>query len=77
MALALSLGLLSSVVTLGSFVFILWELSATAPFMLFGVNIAIPGYLVWAALIYSILGTVIVQWIGHPLVRLNFTAAAL
>ena len=70
--LSLSLGLLNSVVTLGSFVVILWELSATAPFMLFGVNIAIPGYLVWAALIYSILGTAIVQWIGRPLVNLNF-----
>jgi len=70
--LALSLGLLNSVVTLGSFVFILWELSATAPFTLFGINFSIPGYLVWAALIYSILGTVIVQWIGHPLVGLNF-----
>jgi putative ATP-binding cassette transporter len=70
--LSLSLGLLNSVVTLGSFVVILWALSATAPFTLFGVNIAIPGYLVWAALIYSIIGTAIVQWIGHSLVGLNF-----
>ena len=70
--LSLGLGLLNSVVTLGSFVVILWVLSATAPFKLFGIDLAIPGYLVWAALIYSVIGTVIVQWIGHPLVRLNF-----
>ncbi len=70
--LELGLGLLNSVVTLGSFVVILWGLSASAPFTLFGINFAIPGYLVWAALIYSILGTVIVQWIGHALVGLNF-----
>ena len=69
----LGLGLLNSVVTLGSFVVILWVLSASAPFTLFGINWAIPGYLVWAALIYSIAGTAITHWIGRPLIDLNFT----
>ena len=59
-------------VTLASFVVILWMLSATAPFTLFGINWAIPGYLVWAALIYSIVGTAITQWIGRALINLNF-----
>jgi putative ATP-binding cassette transporter len=68
----LGLGLLGSVVTLLSFVAILWSLSASAPFTLFGVNWAIPGYLVWAALIYSIAGTAIVHWIGRALIALNF-----
>src|ERR1700755_1363719 len=54
--LSLGLGLLNSVVTLGSFGAILWGLSAGAPFTLFGINFAIPGYLVWAALIYSVIG---------------------
>ena len=70
--LELGLGLINAVVTLGSFVVILWQLSATAPFTLFGINWGIPGYLVWAALIYSVIGTVIIQWIGHALVGLNF-----
>ena len=39
----LGLGLLNSVVTLGSFVVILWALSASAPFTLFGIDWAIPG----------------------------------
>ncbi len=69
----LGLGLLNSVVTLGSFVVILWVLSASAPFTLFGIDWAIPGYLVWAALIYSIAGTAIIHWIGKPLIDLNFT----
>jgi vitamin B12/bleomycin/antimicrobial peptide transport system ATP-binding/permease protein len=68
----LGLGLLNSVVTVGSFVAILWMLSASAPFTLFGINWAIPGYLVWAALIYSIAGTAITQWIGRALIGLNF-----
>lgn len=69
----LGLGLLNSIVTLGSFVVILWVLSASAPVTLFGINWAVPGYLVWAALIYSIAGTAITQWIGRALVPLNFT----
>jgi putative ATP-binding cassette transporter len=68
----LGLGLLNAVVTLGSFVVILWILSATAPFTALGITWSIPGYLVWAALIYSALGTVITQWIGNKLVGLNF-----
>ena len=68
----LGLGLLNAVVTLGSFVVILWGLSASAPFILFGINWAIPGYLVWAALIYSIVGTAITHWIGRRADRLNF-----
>ena len=61
-------GLLSAVVTLFSFVFILWGLSDAAPLHLFGRDIAIPGYLVWGALVYAILGTVLTHLIGRPLV---------
>jgi vitamin B12/bleomycin/antimicrobial peptide transport system ATP-binding/permease protein len=70
--LTLGIGLLSSAVTLGSFVFILWGLSADAPLHLFGRDIAVPGYLVWGALIYAVFGTVLTHLIGWPLVGLNF-----
>jgi vitamin B12/bleomycin/antimicrobial peptide transport system ATP-binding/permease protein len=68
----LGLGLLNAVVTLGSFVVILWVLSASAPFTLFGITWSVPGYLVWAALIYSLAGTAFTHWIGQPLINLNF-----
>src|SRR6195952_5427676 len=68
----IGLSLLSSVVTLVSFIVILWGLSAAAPLHLFGKEYAIPGYLVWAALIYAVFGTALTQWIGSPLVRLDF-----
>jgi vitamin B12/bleomycin/antimicrobial peptide transport system ATP-binding/permease protein len=55
--LTIGIGLLSSLVTLGSFVVILWSLSAAAPVHLFGQEWNIPGYLVWAALIYAVIGT--------------------
>ena len=70
--LALGIGLLSAVVTLASFIVILWDLSNQAPLHLFGKDIPIPGYLVWGALIYALLGTLLTHLIGRPLVDLNF-----
>ncbi|HEV3160011.1 MAG TPA: ABC transporter ATP-binding protein/permease [Xanthobacteraceae bacterium] len=68
--LSIGTGILSSVVTLCSFIFILWNLSEEAPLHLFGAFI--PGYLVWAALIYATFGTVLTHRIGWPLIPLNF-----
>jgi len=70
--LSIGVGLLSSIVTLASFVVILWGLSAAAPLHAFGGEFDIPGYLVWGALIYAIFGTILTQWIGSPLVNLDF-----
>jgi vitamin B12/bleomycin/antimicrobial peptide transport system ATP-binding/permease protein len=70
--LSISVGLLSAIVTLCSFVVILWTLSAAAPLYLFGASFSIPGYLVWAALLYAVVGTTLTHLIGWPLVSLNF-----
>ena len=70
--LTITVGLLSAIVTLFSFVVILWTLSAAAPLHLFGTSLAIPGYLVWAALLYAIVGTTLTHLVGWPLVGLNF-----
>ena len=70
--LQLSVGLLGAIVSLASFVVILWNLSAVAPLHLFGETWNIPGYLVWAALLYALLGTAITHLIGRPLIGLNF-----
>jgi vitamin B12/bleomycin/antimicrobial peptide transport system ATP-binding/permease protein len=70
--LAITVGLLSAIVTLFSFVVILWTLSAAAPLHLFGASFPIPGYLVWAALLYAAVGTTLTHLIGWPLISLNF-----
>ncbi|QCR35135.1 ABC transporter ATP-binding protein/permease [Nissabacter sp. SGAir0207] len=70
--LSLTLGLLSSVVTLVSFVSILWAVSGPISFMLGSHDITIPGYMVWFALLYAVLGSLLIGWIGKPLVRLGF-----
>jgi vitamin B12/bleomycin/antimicrobial peptide transport system ATP-binding/permease protein len=72
-ALGLSLGLLNAVVTLGSFLFILWALSGAAAIPLGRLGqIYVPAYLVWAALLYAGIGTWLTIKIGWPLVPLNF-----
>ena len=68
----IGLQLLNSAVTLGSFMIILWALSAEAPLHLFGASFNIPGYLLWAALIYAVIGTALTHLIGRALIALNF-----
>jgi putative ATP-binding cassette transporter len=68
----IGIALLGSIVTLVSFVVILWTLSAATPLMIGSQSYQIPGYLVWAALIYAVLGTWITHLVGRPLIQLNF-----
>ncbi len=72
--LTLSIGLqvLNACVTLASFMVILWALSAAAPLTIFGSPINIPGYLLWAAMIYAGIGTGLTHLIGRALIALNF-----
>jgi vitamin B12/bleomycin/antimicrobial peptide transport system ATP-binding/permease protein len=70
--LPIGLNLLNAVVTLGSFAVILWNLSAAAPLHAFGIKYDIPGYLLWAALVYAVGGTIFTHLIGRPLIALNF-----
>ncbi|CAH2599090.1 ABC transporter ATP-binding protein/permease [Rhodovastum atsumiense] len=64
----LGIDLLSTIVSLFSFIAILWSLSG--PMTILGVSI--PGYMVWVALVYAIIGTVLTHLVGRPLAMLNF-----
>jgi putative ATP-binding cassette transporter len=66
--LTLGLGLLSSVVTLVSFVAILWTLSGALEVA----GVSIPGYMVWVAVLYAGIGTWLTHLIGRPLIGLEF-----
>ena len=68
LTLSLGLGLLSAVVTLVSFVALLWSLSGALTVL----GISIPGYMVWVALAYSVIGTWLAHVIGRPLIRIGF-----
>lgn len=64
-------GLLTSVMMLVAFIGILWTLSGPLHFTIYKREIEIPGYMVWAALAYALLGTFLTWIVGRPLVRLN------
>jgi putative ATP-binding cassette transporter len=66
------MGLLNAVVTLVSFVGILWTLSGGFAFTLAGATHTIPGFMVWAAIAYCVVGSVITHYIGRPQIPLNF-----
>ncbi len=70
--LSLTLGLLNAVVTLIAFAGILWKLSGTLEFTLFGQTYLFYGYMVWVALGYAIVGTFLTHRIGRPLIHLNY-----
>ncbi|MGY8905095.1 MAG: ABC transporter ATP-binding protein/permease [Burkholderiales bacterium] len=71
-SISLSMGLLNAIVTLVSFVGILWGLSGSFGFTLGGESYSIPGFMVWMAVLYCAIGSVITHYIGRPLIKLNF-----
>ncbi|MDH0300962.1 ABC transporter ATP-binding protein/permease [Pseudomonas sp. GD04091] len=68
----LLLSFVRALVTLVSFVAILWTLSGSFAFSLGGNEYRLPGYMVWACVIYTVLGIGLTQWIGGSLQRLNY-----
>jgi putative ATP-binding cassette transporter len=72
MTLGLAMGLLHAVVTLASFVGILWALSGDFGFSLGGSDYSIPGFMVWMALLYCGVGSVLTHYIGRSQIALNF-----
>jgi len=69
---SLTMGLLNAVVTLVSFVGILWAVSGPIDFALAGTTYTLQGYMVWVAVLYCLVGSVITHYIGRPQIRLNF-----
>ncbi|MEK0081696.1 ABC transporter ATP-binding protein/permease [Benzoatithermus flavus] len=69
--LAIVLGLLSELMTLGTFTFVLWQLSGSLTLDFLG-GLEVPGYMVWVALLYAIAGSWATWAIGKRLVSINF-----
>lgn len=69
----LSIGLVSAVTTFFAFIYILWSLSGVFTLSLGSLGTyKIPGYLVWVAVLYAIIGTMLTIKLGRPLIALNF-----
>ena len=70
--LGLTMGVLNATVTLVSFVGILWTLSGAFDVTLGGRTFNIPGFMVWMAILYCVVGSVLTHYIGRRQIRLNF-----
>ncbi|RUV32593.1 MULTISPECIES: ABC transporter ATP-binding protein/permease [unclassified Mesorhizobium] len=67
----LGIGLLQSLILLVSFVGVLWSLSSGFVFHIGGYSLAIPGYMVWAAILYAGTASWLSWLVGRPLIRFN------
>ena len=62
---------INNIAKFSAFVAVLWKLSGVQAFNIGGRDITIHGYLVWVALIYSVISTLIAHLVGRKLKNLN------
>jgi putative ATP-binding cassette transporter len=67
----LGVGLVQSTLLLVSFVGVLWVLSAQVVFAVGETRFGIPGYMVWCALAYALVGSYVTWQVGKPLIQAN------
>ena len=67
----LGVGLLQALLLLLSFLGVLWTVSGALEFSICGISLAIPGYMVWCALLYAASGSWLTWRVGRPLVGMN------
>lgn len=72
MTLSFGIGILKVFCTFASFVVILYNLSGSLSFTFMGKTWTINGYMLWASLLYSVIGTYITHIVGRKLVKINF-----
>ncbi|WP_114814016.1 ABC transporter ATP-binding protein/permease [Paraburkholderia kururiensis] len=70
--LALTLDLISTIATLVWFSIVLWSTAGALTVMLGGTPVQIPGYMLWAAIGYAVVGSILTHKVGHPLVSINY-----
>ena len=67
----LALGLVQSSALLVGFVGVLWSISRGFALTIGGVTLAVPGYMVWAAVIYALSASLLTYWTGRRLIPDN------
>lgn len=71
MTTSLSIGLFNATILLVSFIGVLWSLSSDFTFQIGETRFQIPGYMVWGALVYALLASLLSQLVGRSLSKLN------
>ncbi len=71
MAIEFGLGIFDKTITLISFIGILWTISGPLDVTLGTMSFRIPGYMVFAALLYAGIGSILTYFVGRPIVAAN------
>ena len=67
----LAVGLLQAAVLFGSFASVLWVLSKDFSIVFDGREYALPGFMLWAAILYAVAGSLMTYWVGRGLISRN------
>ena len=67
----LSVGLLQATLLFITFAGVLWNLSLDFSFRIGGMDYAVPGFMLWAAIVYAGVGSLLSYWVGHRLIQRN------
>lgn len=67
----LGIGFLQQLFLLVTFIGVLWQLSSDVVFDIANVHVAIPGYMVWCAVLYALMGSLLTWLVGRRLIGLN------
>lgn len=67
----LGIGLLQASILFGTFAGILWVLSSNFAIRIGDRDFAIPGFMVWAAILYASAGSLMSYWVGRSLIHRN------
>jgi putative ATP-binding cassette transporter len=71
LAAELGIGLLQASLLLVAFLGVLWNLSGALTVPIGGVSLTVPGYMVWAAILFAAAGSWLAWKVGSPMVALN------
>jgi len=72
LSLHISLGLVRNIVQLASFSVIIWKISGTLSFTVFGLTINIPGHMLWISIIYALAASVMMEKYGRKMVSVEY-----
>lgn len=67
----LGIGFTHQLLLLTTFIGVLWQLSSDVVFDIAGFHVDIPGYMVWCAVLYALLGSLMTWAVGRRLIGLN------
>jgi vitamin B12/bleomycin/antimicrobial peptide transport system ATP-binding/permease protein len=67
----LGIGLLQASILFATFAGVLWILSQGFAFRVGGIDYAVPGFMLWAAIIYAGAGSLLSYWVGRDLINRN------